>query len=158
MKIRVTRTTDVELVRSIVSEPESFAIRAEDGVTVDDVMVVINPLIYWLLLISEEAGKEPEVRGVAVGTPLTRTVADFHIVIRPQYWRSGANVKLAELAAKYLLKYSGAEKIVSTVPEPAQPVIRFLQRAGFKREGINRASFRKNGQLVDQVYLGYTGE
>lgn len=158
MKIRVTRTTDIDLIKSIVSNPESFATRAEDGLSITEMSPTVGPSIYWMLLISEEDGQEPEVRGLAIGSHLTHTVLDFHIIVLPQYWRSPLNAKLAALAVKYMLTHSTAAKVVATVPVTFQPVIRFLQRIGFKREGINRVSFRKNGKLVDQIYLGFTGE
>jgi len=155
MKIKVIRTKDAELIRSIVTDPRSFETRAEDGLTVDDVVVATGPVIHWVLLVTEdETGQQ--IRGVAVGTPLSRTVMDFHIVIKPEYWRQKVNVDLARLAVKYLLTQTGASKVNATVPVTAQSVIKFLQRAGFKREGINRASFRHKGALVDQCYLGFT--
>jgi RimJ/RimL family protein N-acetyltransferase len=153
MRIRVQRTHDTALIKAIVTEPGSFEARAEDGLTTDDVVVVDDPRIYWLALMGDDA-----VRGIAIASPLSHSVLDFHIVIRPQYWRDPVNVRLARLALRYLEETAPQIKIVGTVPVTAQPVIRFLQRAGFKREGLNKASFRHKGVLVDQCYLGYTGE
>ena len=156
MKIKVVRTMDAALIRSIVTEPAAFASRAEDGYVVDDVQVVIDPLIHWLLLVTEDEGGARQVRGVAIGTPLSKSVLDFHIIILPEFWRQAVNIDLARLAVKYLLTHTGKAKVNATVPVSSQSVIRFLQRVGFKREGLNRASFRHKGELVDQCYLGFT--
>jgi len=151
MKIRVHRTTDTELIRSIVTDPRAFEVRAEDGYTVEDVQVVIDPRIYWVALVVDDT-----TIGVVTATPLSRTVLDFHVTIKPEFWRQSVNVKIVRLAATFLLERTDAAKLNATVPVSAQPVIRFLQRVGFKREGINRASFRHKGELVDQCYLGFT--
>ncbi len=50
----------------------------------------------------------------------------------------------------------GLEKINVTIPALYQNVVRFTESIGFIREGVDRMSFMKNGELHDQVKLGMT--
>ena len=48
------------------------------------------------------------------------------------------------------------QKLVAQVPVIYPNVIKFTEMAGFQQEGTNRASYRKNGALYDQIWLGIT--
>ena len=46
------------------------------------------------------------------------------------------------------------EKIEVTIPSIYQDVLKFIQKQGFKLEGLSKNSYLKNDKLHDQVYLG----
>lgn len=49
-------------------------------------------------------------------------------------------------------------KLIAEIPEIYPNVYHFTKNQGFKDEGVNRASFLKNGNIVDQKRLGITRE
>lgn len=48
------------------------------------------------------------------------------------------------------------EKVISWIPEHNRKAKLFSIRLGFEIEGINRASFLKNGKIYDQFLVGLT--
>lgn len=154
--MRVQRITNPDLIKQFMANPETWDIRAEDGVSVDEVQIVIDPRIFWLALLDKDEDQKEFVRGVAVASPLSKTIFDFHVCFDPKFWRSKNNVELGKLALEWYFLHSGANKIVSTIPVASHPACRYVQRIGMKREGVNRASFMKAGVLTDQYYFGIT--
>ncbi|WP_151687285.1 DUF2824 family protein [Acinetobacter nosocomialis] len=61
-------------------------------------------------------------------------------------------------AGKLILKliFENHQKVISWIPEKNRKAKLFAQMLGFQVEGINRASFLKDGELLDQFLVGLT--
>ncbi|HAV4987985.1 TPA: DUF2824 family protein [Acinetobacter nosocomialis] len=61
-------------------------------------------------------------------------------------------------AGKLILKliFENHQKVISWIPENNRKAKLFAQMQGFQVEGINRASFLKDGKLLDQFLVGLT--
>lgn len=61
-------------------------------------------------------------------------------------------------AGKLILNliFENYQKVISWIPENNRKAKLFAQMLGFQVEGINRASFLKDGRLLDQFLVGLT--
>lgn len=74
-----------------------------------------------------------------------------HIQVLPEYRKEYAY----EFGQKCIDKVRHlAVKLCAQIPVIYPNVIQFAEKSGFEVEGINKVSHLKNGELVDQVYLG----
>ena len=96
------------------------------------------------------------IHGFVIGRHITSTVVETHVAISPDFWGHEDNVPLGKLACTWLLTLPGVEKLVASIPVPDKQVLRYSQRVGFQREGVNKQSFLRNGELLDQYYVGMT--
>ena len=153
--MRVQRVNNARLVESVLTEPDLWdAISEDDGGAPEDYRIDLGGMYAIALL----GGEEDELIGFVLGRHYTDTVVETHIAIMPKHWGTDGNVDLGKQACALLLESSGAAKLVASIPLPDKEVLRFAQRVGFQREGINKKSFRRDGELLDQYYVGLTRE
>jgi RimJ/RimL family protein N-acetyltransferase len=105
-----------------------------------------------LALISDQA----ECCGCLISRQLTGSTAEIQYILDPAYKDRKDTVALGKMAADYVL--GSTSKLIGTVPTPDKELLRYFQRVGFTREGVNRKSFMRNGVLLDQYYVGKSRE
>lgn len=67
----------------------------------------------------------------------------------------------SKLSGRMILEWcynEGIEKLIAEIPVIYENVYKFTKGQGFIDEGINRKSFKKNGEIVDCYRLGITQE
>jgi len=151
--MRVKATRNSSLIREVLSDQRLHDAASEDGTTplsefepnVDDII--------WLALIDDN----DTVRGFMVVEEVSKVQVRVHIAIRSEFWGDKDNVQLGKLAFERIWEL-GAKKIIATIPTTDKQVLRYAQRVGMKREGINRQSFLRKGELLDQYYLGLVAD
>lgn len=147
--MRIVKTNNAELVKSVVTHPQVWVHLFEDWLRPE--AFVPNPEAAWLALLDD--GPDGEfTRGVAVALPRSPKVVDFRIAFLPQYWRSPNNVALGKLALSFILGH--VSKVVASVPNSDRAALRYAQRIGMKREGISKFSYLRDGKMLDQTYFG----
>jgi RimJ/RimL family protein N-acetyltransferase len=103
----------------------------------------------------------PEHKGEPVGVffyhPHSAVLWEVHTCILPQFWGEAAT-QAARAGLVWMIENTTCCKVTTHVPRTNQKARMFALRVGMKDEGVNRASFLKDGQLVDQYVLGITGE
>ena len=156
--MRIQRIFNAELLAEVVTDDQLWEAVSEDGSVgkTEYVKLLDMEAMYVLALISGE--ENTELHGFVIGRHHTTTVIETHVAIRPEYWGHADNVRLGQLACTWLLTLEGVEKLVASIPVPDKEVLRYSQRVGFKREGVNKKSFLRNGELLDQYYVGMTNE
>lgn len=149
--MRVKRIFNRELLMSVLGKPDLWKVMNEDGVgSPEEYRPSMGRLSAIALL-----GDEDALHGFLVGTHRTQTVMDVHVAIDPAFWGAKANVALGRAGCKELFDlHPRVHKLVAAIPVTDKQVLRYAQRVGFQREGINRASFLRNGELLDQTYVG----
>ena len=86
---------------------------------------------------------------------LNSVTLKIHIMMLPQY-RGELAYKAARDALKWIVLNVSFDKVNCEIPDIYPNVIRFAEKCGMVREGINRCSFRKSGKIHHQINLGIT--
>lgn len=149
--MKVELTTDMELVRSILVEPDIWERAAEDGVDQETWYPGYDSMTAWLLCIEND-----EPIGVILLHTDTQVSLKMHPYLRKEHRQKGRIM----MAAFYKWMLENTEetinKVNTVIPEYQKKVINFAKKVGFQKEGLNRESCQKNGQLYGQQNLGIT--
>jgi RimJ/RimL family protein N-acetyltransferase len=101
----------------------------------------------------------PEHKGERVGVffyhPHTAVLWEVHTCVLPEYWGDPAT-QAARAGLLWMVENTSCRKVLTHVPRTNQKARMFALRVGLKDEGVNRASFLKDGDLVDQYLMGIT--
>ena len=57
---------------------------------------------------------------------------------------------------QWVLEIKTINKVISIIPENQKKVYNFAKKVGFIDEGVNRHSYKRDGNIYDQWYLGIT--
>lgn len=145
--MELSRTHDMEVVKAIMAHPSIWPHIHEDGVDAPDPLD--HEGFHWLLV---DDGKPA---GVFLAHAKTSVCYEVHTCLLPRTWGRVA-ATAARMLLMYLFDVVGVEKVVTNVPAYNRPALRFAKSAGMQIEGTNRASFLRNGELIDQIMLGIT--
>ena len=79
-----------------------------------------------------------------------------HAFMIPEY-RKQYSVEGCITTLKYITEtIPGLQKLIASTPAKFKNVMHFLEKIGFKEEGVNRLSYRKDGKIWDVVNYGLT--
>jgi len=99
-----------------------------------------------------------EVDGLAVGSVGVRLgegiyvkSAEFGYWLAEPYWGRGIMTEAAKAASRYAMQRFGLIRLEAPVFEWNPASMRVLEKCGFVREGVLRASAVKDGQVIDRV-------
>lgn len=150
--LTIERTHDLNLIKEAAFNEKIIVDLLEDGQTKDDCEFDVFSDCY--LAVKLLSG---ELVGVYILKPISKTVVDIHPMILPRY-RKGYCNKSLKCVFKWFLENctDSVKKIVAQFPVTSKNIERFAIQNGFKKEGVNRLSFMKNGELVDQTMIGIT--
>ena len=150
--IKLTHTTDMNLVKSILTVPEIWEQAAEDGVEQDDYYPGYDSLSAWLLC---EIDDEPI--GLILVHHENASVLNIHPYLKRKFKRNGRDM-MTEFFKWFNSLPESVCKVNVTIPFNRKIVYNFAKRVGFKDEGTNRMSYTKCGITYDQYRLGLTRE
>jgi RimJ/RimL family protein N-acetyltransferase len=147
------RTWDVDFVYSVMTHPRIWPSISDDYAPAPhDFRPNMHALIYYLA---------PEHEGQRVGVfmyhPHSTILFEVHTCVLPQYWGKPA-VAAARAGLVWMIENTACRKVITHVPETNSRALRFAVRVGMIEEGKNRASYAKDGALIDQHLLGITRE
>lgn len=146
----IQRTHDMDLVSSIVCHPAIWPHLHDDG-TPDDWRPVDIDGLSWMLVTLDDG----QVGGVFLVHALTSCCSEMHTALLPRMWGQEA-AAAAQLLLTWAFRETDCKKMVTNVPAYNRAALRFAMAGGMQQEGTNRASFMRNGALVDQIMLGIT--
>lgn len=144
------RTHDHELIKSVLFNPAIWETIAEDDQEQSQFKIDSNANCFVEM-------KEDKTIGVYVLHPHNSATLEIHAHILPEY-RQNHSIESGRTILKWVLDNTGYYKVVAQVPEIYPNVKKFCLANGFRLEGVNRKSYWKNGELVDQWLLGITKE
>lgn len=145
-RIELARTRDMELVTAILSHPAIWPHIHEDGT--NEATPHDLDGFHWLLV------SDGRPAGVFLAHARGTACWEVHTCLLPRIWGVGA-ARAAQLLLQHLFEVVGCDKVVTNVPAYNRAALRFAKTFG-QVEGINRASFLRNGKLEDQIMLGIT--
>lgn len=137
----VEQTKDVERIRRILSDPWLADRITEDGA--EGMEIPIDGNVVYLV--------DDDDSGVFIIQQLGAIEAEIHINMT-QEGRKVAT-EFATECLRMIWTETGLKKLVAQIPECYPDVIRFAEKMGLKREGVNEGSYLK-GRLLNKVYLG----
>ncbi len=151
MTLTASRTTDMELIRGVMSSSEIFAATAEDGAHETD--IIIDPVSEaWVQILNSE----DDLVALYNFHPHNSVTVEIHAQVLPEF-RKRYSYETGISALQWVHDHAPQyKKIIAQVPVVHANVVRFIERFGFRREGINRMSYKKNGKLMDQIMFGIT--
>ena len=145
------RSYDIDLIKSIVCEPEVFRTVSDD---------CINPEDYTPEVIGEcwlTVDNEQETVAAYNFHVINAITLQMHVHVLPFF-----RLKYAREATKAALSWivsqapKGFAKIVIFIPSVYPKVVNFAKKFGFKVEGINTKSDMVGGVICDRVMVGST--
>lgn len=149
----VERCFDQALIEGFIRSPEMFETVSEDGTLPEDFQAdVINDC--WL-----KVSTTNDLIGFYYLHEFSKVTLICHANIHPDFRKDYS--KRAGKAAYHWMLHNlphNIRKFITTVPEIYPNVMKYVEYFGMKREGVNRKSFRKHGQLLDLVCYGITRE
>ncbi len=147
--VEISRTTDMVLVRFIVTDSRIYGRMSDDFAPdlKDYVPLQHDEMIYL------RADLDGAPRGIFALIPHSRIMYEIHTCLLPEMWGSPA----AE-AAQALLAWTWANtsclRLITSVPAFNRTALAFAKRAGLTEYGTNPMSYMKRGQLWDITMLG----
>ena len=150
--IEAHRVTDKAVVNAIMKQPDIWATIAEDGQNQEnfDCDVVGE---HWLLMTTKDY-----VVGLYNIHAINVIQCQIHAHVFPEH-RKKHSYETGVLALKWLYDNEPSyQKLIAIIPVIYENVKKFTCQFGFQVEGINRMSYLKNGEIVDQYLLGITRE
>ena len=103
---------------------------------------------HWAM---EVGGQAVGAIGCLRGSGVHAKSAHFGYWLGEAYWGRGIMTAAVERVAPYVLERFGLVRLESPVFVWNPASMRVLEKCGFKREGILKASVFKDGQIIDQV-------
>lgn len=97
--------------------------------------------------------EDDQIQGLFVLITQNSKSVEIHTCLLPTL-RGSKAIEAGKLILSLIFK--NYEKVISWIPENNRKAKLFSLRLGFEIEGINRASFLKNGKLQDQFLVGLT--
>ena len=142
----IRETDDIELIKRIFCDPEIYARISDDGSPEAEDFNPVEPCdhVYYLTDDSETCLVYFHWKNCVT--------LEGHIQILKSH--RGSAMEFGELAKKWVWDNTDARKIEVTIPDIYPDVFKFIQKQGFKLEGLSENSYLKNGKLHDQFYLG----
>jgi L-amino acid N-acyltransferase YncA len=145
------RTFDTGLVSSIMTTPEIWDTIAEDGRVVGDFVADCEGECWVLMRV------DTNIIGLYNLHPHNSVTLEIHAHVLPEYRAEHSkNTGLAILEWIIESAPDKYQKVIAQIPAIYENVKNFTCSFGFQEEGINRMSYRKNGEIVDQWMLGIT--
>tara|TARA_R110000850_G_scaffold264893_1_gene394190 strand:- start:22 stop:486 length:465 start_codon:yes stop_codon:yes gene_type:complete len=142
------RTVDLLEIKSFMMLPEIYALASEDGASLNPDFTESGREI-WVLAIEDDS-----VVGI-VHCHLENGAAAW---LHPYILRSHKKeyLLLGKLFLQWFDKYFPVEiqKLNAYIPTYANKAYKLAMSAGFKDEGLNRMSYKKNGKLWDRHLVG----
>lgn len=144
------RTFDYSLVRMIVTAPEVYRNVTEDGAPPPEQYKAIESDSVYYLVIKDDA-----LLGMFafVPTSVSGVCYEVHTCLLRAAWGEKAN-EAAKLAEQWMWDNTGAQRIITSVPEYNALARRFAERQGMRQYGLNPRAYLKGGQLMDIYLLG----
>lgn len=147
--MKIERTHDMQLVSSIMFDPAIWPHAHDDGAV--DWQPVDMDGLHWMLvkLLDDKAG------GLFLVHPQNSYCYEMHTCLLPHMWGE-QSARAAQMLLQWAFEKTDCQKMVTNVPAYNRAALRFATAGGMTQEGINRASFMRKGELVDQIMLGIT--
>lgn len=147
----IERTHDMGLVALVMGHPRVWPHIHEDGTDAPDPQD--HEALYWMQATTDGQ----QLVGVFLVHAVSSVCYEMHTCILPEC-RGAVAANAAQALLTWAFTETECRKMITRVPAYNTAALRFALAGGMTQEGINRASFMRNGALIDQIMLGITIE
>lgn len=147
--ISLRRAEDVQEVDYILKDAEIYARIAEDGISAEEYVTPFDESQRYMMIMLDDM-----IIGVWSLYPVNSSTLNIHANILKDYREHGKDAGLLILEWFVNICPKQYQKLNAEIPVIYKDVYYFTKSFGFKDEGINRLSIKKNGIIVDQYRLG----
>jgi RimJ/RimL family protein N-acetyltransferase len=148
--MQIRQTDDEETIRKIVTHDAVWTHVTDDFSVKEDYKPPIGGVI-WLEVL--DGGS----LGAYMFHPHNFVTYEIHTCLFPAA-RGAKAMQACAMAFDWIFANTPCRKIITQVPKNNHLALSYAKRCGLVVEGVNRQSFMKNGQLLDQTNLGITKE
>lgn len=155
MEIRRATVEDANAVKAIYCHPEMAGIFFDDGIKPEQINFsqLVNIPVAYFIIVSEDG----EDIGLFFFYPMNTITFELHTAFLPGQ-RGRKVIEASRLAREYMWSQTPCRKVVTSVPVDNRRAYVMAKLCGMKQEGINRGSWLKNGQVIDQYTMGICKE
>ncbi len=147
------RTFDYARITELLRDPELYPFISDDfAPPIEEVTAVENSGLWYIL-----ARDGDTVLGCYLFEPRSPLLWEFHTVM-PLDGRALTAMKELLGPGGWLWSHTSCLRAVTYVPEYNVIARRFGLRAGLTEWGKNPKSYRKNGRLHDEIWMGISKE
>lgn len=148
--IGLYHTDDMEIVRAIMLSPEIWSQAVEDGTSKESFYPGQDDLCIWLIVKLDQ-----KIIGAILVHYETSCSLNIHPVLYSKYKKHGREM-IKRFFEWFVTLPDNLNKVNCSIPNHLKIVQNFAEKVGFKKEGVNRASFYHNGVAQDQTRYGLT--
>lgn len=155
MNMRRATVDDADTVKRIYCHPEVFPYITDDGISPGDLdftQILATPVAHFMI-----ASEDDIDIGVFLFYPVNTVTYELHTAFLPGH-RGDVVKRAALMAREYIWNETPCRKVVTSVPANNRQAYVMARWCGMEREGINRGSFLKHGELLDQYTMGICKE
>ncbi len=142
---------DMDEVKRLISIPEIWDRAAEDGIESDSFYPTYDDMSFWLICSHNDNNI-----GLILAHLDNCTTLKMHPYLLTKYRKY-----YLDMMNEFFKWFLGViplaiNKLNITIPFNRKMVFNCAKKLGFKEEGINRASYTKDGEIWDQWNMGLT--
>ena len=146
--MRIRQTHNAELIQSIVTHEAIWPHVSDDACDKATYKPSMDGCM-WLEVV------DCDCLGVYLIHRHNAVTYEIHTCLLPAAWGNKSK-KAGKLVLDWIFQNTPCQKVITQVPEDNSLALRYAIRCGMVQEGVNRASFLKNGKLLDMTQLGIT--
>ena len=143
--MKFERTTDLELVRNILTHPKIYPLVGDDFAPPREQFVPNPDSRIWYVTAPG---------GLFTFLPESEVCWQGHVAFLPDYWGNPSHAAGMAIL-RWLWANTPCRRVIANIPTFNRLAIRYSNRVmGMKVFGVNEKSFLKYGHLWDQILLG----
>ena len=147
----IIRTEDLDTIDYVLKHPKIRGSIGDDVTSKMDIDYPISENVYYLAEVSSE------VLGMFVFYPQNSVTFEGHFAVLPGLYGKNA-IRAGLEAIDWIFGNTECLKINGVTPHYNPLALRYAQKLGFKKEGVNCKSILKDGKLHDQTFFGLERE
>ncbi|TNG03794.1 MAG: DUF2824 family protein [Gammaproteobacteria bacterium] len=144
--MRITRTRDLSVINAVFKHPKYIDMLGDDGS--ENVEYPLLDSIYYLAVYDGV-----ELAGLFMMVPQNAITIDTHGAFLPGFRGEKARTG-GLLMPSWVAKNTQFKKLVACIPSFNKAALAYASKLGYELEGVNRASFVKDGVVYNQCYYG----
>lgn len=146
--MRLERTQDAELIKSVVTHDAIWPHVSEDGVPRETWEPLFNDSVYQLVIYDDEG-----LGGCFILVPQSSVCWEVHTCILPAHrgWKAR---EATRLCAEWMFANTKCLHIITKVPSYNRPAYKLAIDSGLKNIGLIKSAWVHDGEVHDMYQLG----
>lgn len=153
--ITFERSFNYELIRQIITHERIWPHVSDDFSPPPSEYRPLESDVVWYVLGRDIRPDSPDGRiiGLWVFHPHNAVCWEMHLQVLPWAWGPVGSEAGREVI-EWFWEQTICQRIIGIVPASNRLALHFMLKTGMRIFGVNEASFRKDGNLIDQICFG----